>query len=225
MVRHRVSGEGLLITFEGGDGSGKSTQARLLADYLVERGYPIGPLASPGEVLREPGGTAVGEAIRELLLHGDDPGSRTEALLYAAARAELVERVLVPELRQGRILIIDRYVDSSLAYQGWARGLGIDEVMAINEFAVGGLMPDLTFLLRLEPRVAAGRAGGGRRDRIEAEGVALQRRVVDGYAQVAARWPQRLRVIDGGRPPKVVLAEIAALTEALLAATGEAVDG
>ena len=120
---------GVLITLEGCDGCGKSTQAALLCERLAACGLPVGPSSAPGAVIREPGGTPAGEAVRELLLHG--PGALapwTEALLYAAARAELVERVLLPELGAGRILVLDRFVDSSLAYQGFARGLGVDAV-------------------------------------------------------------------------------------------------
>src|ERR687893_135332 len=154
---------GLFVTFEGIDRAGKTTQARLLADALGETAVAVG----------EPGGTAVGERVRELV---KDPavevGTEAEALLFAAARAELVARVIRPALDAGRVVVSDRYLDSSLAYQGAARGLGVDEVEAVNRLATGGLTPDLTFLLDLDSRAAAAR--GGEADRFEDEGHTLQ---------------------------------------------------
>jgi dTMP kinase len=140
---------GKLITFEGIDGCGKSTQAALLRDACVAAALEVGHLGAPGAVLREPGGTPAGEAIRELLLGGTPIAPWSEALLYAAARAQLVADVLRPSLAAGWLVILDRYVDSSLAYQGHARGLGVDQVAALNEWATGGLAPDLTFVIAL----------------------------------------------------------------------------
>ena len=155
---------GVLITLEGCDGCGKSTQAALLCERLAACGLPAGPAAAPGTVIREPGATPAGEAIRDVLLHGPSQMAPwTETLLYAAARAELVQTVLLPELAAGRILVLDRFVDSSLAYQGFARRLGVDEVLAVNEPALQGLLPDLTLVLDVDPVVGLARAGGGER--------------------------------------------------------------
>lgn len=209
-------GAGILISLEGCDGCGKSTQARLLCERLLDAGLPVGPAGAPGAVVREPGGTAVGERIRDVLLHGTDhPEPWTEALLYAAARAELVARVLLPELERGRVLVLDRFVDSSLAYQGHARALGLDEVLAVNEPGLCGLLPDLTVLLALDPVVSMGRLAGSP-DRIEAQGLAFQRRVAEGYELVARRFPERVRVVDGGRAPGEVAREIAELALATI---------
>lgn len=221
-----TSSGGFLISLEGCDGCGKTTQARLLCERLLATGYPVGPSAAPGTIVREPGGTEVGEAIRTLLLHVPHrPEAWTEALLYAAARAELVARVLLPELARGRVLVLDRFVDSSLAYQGAARGLGIDEVLAVNRPGLRGLSPDLTLLLRAAPEVCLGRLSGVP-DRIEAEGLAFQRRVAAGFDEVARREPRRVRVIDAEREPPAVAAEAAAVVlAALVARTGAAEAG
>ena len=201
---------GVLITLEGCDGCGKSTQAALLCARLAARGLPVGPSSAPGAVIREPGGTAAGEAIRDVLLHGlQAPAPWTEALLYAAARAELVERVLLPGLGAGRVLVLDRFIDSSLAYQGFARGLGIDAVLGVNEPGLRGLLPDLTIVLDVDPLVGLGRAGGTP-DRIEAEGLDLQQRVAAGFAVLARRFPERVRLIDGFRDIDLVAASVEA---------------
>jgi dTMP kinase len=210
----------VLITLEGCDGCGKSTQAALLCDRLAACGLPVGTAAAPGEVVREPGGTQAGEAVRTLLLHG--PGELapwTETLLYAAARAELVERVLLPALGEGRILVLDRFVDSSLAYQGFARDLGIDEVLAVNAPGLQGLMPDLTLVIDVDPVVGLARAGGAP-DRIEAEGLDFQRRVAAGFAVVAHRYPERVRIIDGFRDVDVVATDVEAAALEAIAVAG-----
>ena len=211
---------GVLITIEGCDGCGKSTQAALLSARLAACGLPVGPADAPGSVVREPGGTAAGEAIRDVLLHG--PGTLapwSEALLYAAARAELVERVLLPALRAGRILVLDRYVDSSLAYQGVARGLGLEAVLAVNEAALQGVLPQLTIVLDVDPGVGLARAGGAP-DRIEAEGLAFQQRVAAGFAVVARRFPERVVLIDGLRDVDLVAVDVEAAALAAVAAAG-----
>ena len=188
---------GLFVTFEGIDRSGKTTQARMLGDAL----------GADALAVREPGGTPAGERIREIL---KDPAAelapRTEALLFAAARAELVEGVIEPALRDGRVVVSDRFLDSSLAYQGGARGLGIDEVERINRFATHGLRPDLTFLLEIEPGFAAARAGES--DRFEDEGAGLQQAVAAAYEELIARDPGRWRRIDAARAPEEVHAEV-----------------
>jgi dTMP kinase len=180
---------GLFVTLEGIDRSGKTTQARLLCEAL----------GSEALCLREPGGTALGERVRELL-KGEAlrMGPEAEALLFAAARAELVAHVIRPALEEGRVVVCDRFLDSSLAYQGVARGLGLDRVARVNELATGGLVPDLTLLLEVDPVAAAARAG--ETDRFEGEGRALQERVGVAYEQLAAEDPERWRRIDASRP-------------------------
>jgi dTMP kinase len=211
---------GVLITLEGCDGCGKSTQAALLCERLAACGLPVGPREAPGAVLREPGGTPAGEAVRDVLLHGPAHlAPWTEALLYAAARAELVARVLLPELRAGRILVLDRFVDSSLAYQGFARGLGVDAVLAVNEPGLQGLLPDLTLVVDVDPLVALARAGGAP-DRIEAEGLDLQQRVVAGFAVLSRRYPERVRLVDGFRDVELVAADVEAAALEAVAAAG-----
>jgi dTMP kinase len=191
---------GLFVTIEGIDRSGKSTQARRLAEALGDDAL----------LVREPGGTPAGERIRDLL---KDPAIeldlRSEALLFAAARAELVAAVIVPALEAGKVVISDRYLDSSLAYQGHARGLGEAEVRRINEWATAGLAPDLTVLLRIDPAAAGARAGQA--DRFEDEGLALQQRVADAYEQLAAANPRRWKTVDGARSEEEVAAEVLAL--------------
>ena len=204
---------GVLITLEGVDGCGKSTQAALLCERLAACGLPVGPAGAPGTVIREPGATPAGEAIRDVLLRGpSEIAPWTEALLYAAARAELVQAVLLPALAAGRVLVLDRFLDSSLAYQGFARRLGVDEVLAVNAPALHGLLPDLTLVIDVDPVVALARAGGGdgRADRIEAEGLEFQQRVAAGFAALARRWPERVRLVDGFRAVDLVAVDVEA---------------
>jgi dTMP kinase len=194
---------GLFVTFEGIDRSGKTTQARLLCEALGEEAVAV----------REPGGTPAGERVRELL---KDPqvelGPEAEALLFAAARAELVRQVVRPALDAGRVVVSDRFLDSSLAYQGAARGLGVDEVARINAWATGGLRPDLTLLLALSPEAAAAR--GAEADRFEGEGRRLQERVLAAYEELAAAEPGRWRRVDADRPPENVHADVLAAVSA-----------
>lgn len=184
---------GRLIAFEGVEGSGKSTQLELLRRLLEGRGRDV-------VVTREPGGTPAGERVRALLL---DPAvelhPRAEALLFAAARAELVEAVIRPALERGAVVLCDRYLDSSLAYQGEARGLGRDPVSQVNRFATGGLLPDLVVLLDLDP--AAGLVRRARDpDRIEAQDLGFHRRVRDAFRDLAAAEPGRFAVVDAAAP-------------------------
>jgi len=202
----------LFVSFEGIDRAGKTTQAGLLADALGDRAVRV----------REPGDTPVGERIRELL---KDPsteiGDRAEALLFAAARAEVVDRVIAPALAAGRVVVCDRFLDSSLAYQGAGRGLGVAAVDAVGRFATAGLEPDLTFLLALAPDAAAARSGVA--DRFEDQGVRLQRRVLEAYEHLAAAEPVRWRRVDAERPAEAVHAEVMAEVErAIAAATAKA---
>ncbi len=178
----------MLVTFEGVDGSGKSTQAALAAERLAEGGHEV-------VLTREPGGTPLGERIRKVLLDGPEMTAWAEASLFAAARAELAERVIRPALARGAIVVSDRYLDSSLAYQGVARGLGIDRVLDLNA-AVADLLPDRTFVLLVDEETSAARLGA-RPDRMEREGAAFRAAVADGYRAVAERFPERIVVLDG----------------------------
>lgn len=190
----------MFVSFEGVDWSGKSTQALLLADWLRDQGRAV--LAT-----REPGGTPVAEAVRDLVLHGDDMAPWTEAALYAAARAEHVEKVIRPALERGEDVICDRYLDSSVAYQGGGRGLGEDRVRELSLTVTGGLLPDRTFLVLLDPETAASRSGGDH-DRIERAGGGFMQAVADAYRTLAAREPDRVVAIDGDREPDLIAGEI-----------------
>jgi dTMP kinase len=204
---------GRLITIEGIDGAGKSTLARALAESLAAQGHRI-------ELLREPGGVELSERIRALV---KDPAlevsARAEALLYAAARAQLVEERVRPLLDQGALVLLDRYVDSSLAYQGAARELGVEHVRLVNAFATGGLQPDRTLLLRIAP--AAGRARQAGRDelpdRLEREDEDFFACIAAAYDKLAAAEPQRIRVLDAGFTPATVLADALSALGDLLA--------
>ncbi|SNX53851.1 dTMP kinase [Thermoanaerobacterium sp. RBIITD] len=182
---------GKLITFEGIDGSGKTTQINLLKEYLLKLGYNI-------IVLREPGGTHVGEKIRDILLDEENkivPVS--EALLYAASRAELVSEIIIPSLKIGKIVILDRFVDSSIVYQGYARGIGIKAVEEINNIAISGLKPDLTIYLDIKPEEALKRINQRHdRDRLEMEDIDFHKKVYEGYKNLILSNPERFAVID-----------------------------
>jgi len=195
----------MFISLEGIDGSGKTSQAKLLARALGDDVV----------LVREPGGTKAGERIRQVLKDPDlelDP--LAELLLFCAARAELVAQVIGPAKEAGRDLICDRFSDSSVAYQGVARELGAERVEEICDLATGGVWPDLTVLLRIDPDRAARRIGRRRADRFEEEGIELQRRVAEGYDEVARRHPERVRMVeaDGDRDSvhAAVLAEVQA---------------
>ncbi|MDR2610731.1 MAG: dTMP kinase [Clostridiales Family XIII bacterium] len=206
----------LFITFEGTDGSGKSTQIRLLEKALISGGFdPV--------VTREPGGTRIGELIRSIIL---DTGNTeisdvAEMMLYAASRAQHVDEVIRPNLEAGRIVISDRFVDSSIAYQGGARGLG-NAVQEVNAYAVRDCVPDLTFFLLSDPVKLFERIERKDADRIEAEGLEVQRAARAAYEKIAAEDRGRVVVIDASRPANEIHAEIAALVGANLKKQGGA---
>ena len=191
----------MLITVEGLDGAGKSTLVAGLSAALAERGDRV-------VVLREPGGVEVSERIRELL---KDPAleidPRAEALLYAAARAQLVAQELRPLLDSGATVLLDRFVDSSLAYQGAGRGLGVEEIRALNAFGTGGLTPDRTLLLRIDPSAGLGRIADRPADRLEQEDVAFFEAIAAAYDALAAEEPERIAVIDASQSAEDVLSD------------------
>jgi dTMP kinase len=183
----------MFITFEGVDGSGKTTQARLLADKLRAEGRDVVDT-------REPGGTPLGERVRELLLAGEPITPWAETALFAAARAQLVDEVIRPALIRGADVVCDRYIDSSLAYQGLARGLGVERVLELNLLATRGLLPDRTFLLLLPLEQAAARQDE-EPDRIEREGAEFARHVDRAYRELAEIFAQRIVAVDGTKEP------------------------
>jgi dTMP kinase len=203
---------GRLITLEGLDGAGKSTLAAALTEALAQQGVRV-------ELLREPGGVALSERIRELV---KDPtltvSPRAEALLYAAARAELLHERVTPLLEEGAWVLLDRFVDSSLAYQGAGRGLGVEQVRAINLFATGGLTPDRTLLLRIAPGTGRARQGvrNTKPDRLEREGESFFEAIASAYDRLAAAESWRIRVIDAEQPPELVFERAFAEVEDLL---------
>lgn len=190
--------EGLFITLEGGDGSGKTTIMGRLAAYFQNRSMPY-------LITREPGGIEIAEKIRSIIL---DPAhtamdARTEALLYAASRSQHMSERVEPALKEGLIVLCDRFVDSSLVYQGYARGLGIEEVWNINRFAIGSRMPNITFYLDIEPEIGLSRIAANRErevNRLDMESVAFHQKVREGYQLVAATYPERIVILDANRP-------------------------
>lgn len=190
----------MFVTFEGVDGSGKSTQAELLREWLQNEGREV-------VVTREPGGTTLGERVRELLLDGEGMSPWSEAALFTAARAELVDQVIGPALASGADVVCDRYLDSSLAYQGVARGLGVERVLGFNVDAIRGILPDVTFLLAVDLDEARQRSAAAR-DRIEREGEAFLSLVDDGYRRLAGLFPQRIVTVDAGRPVHEIAKEV-----------------
>ena len=190
----------MFVTFEGLDGSGKSTQAELLRERLAADGVDV-------VATREPGGTELGEKLRDLVLHGGHVSAWAEALMYVAARAQLVDEVIRPALERGASVVCDRYLDSSVAYQGVGRGLGLERVLELNLDAVGGLLPDRSFLLLLDPATAPSRLTGDH-DRLEREGDDFRARVDAGYRDLAARFPERIVVLDGTLPAEELAEEV-----------------
>jgi dTMP kinase len=190
----------VFITFEGQDGSGKTTQAALLVDWLRGEGREV-------VATREPGGTPLGEAIREAVLHGHEMTAWTEALLFAAARAEHVEKVIRPALDRGAWVVCDRFLDSSLVYQGIARGLGVEQVLELNRPATGGLMPARTFVLVLDVDAARSRQGD-ELDRIEREDEPFRRVVADGYRELGILFPKRVSILDGSQPAETIAEQV-----------------
>lgn len=197
------------IVFEGGEGAGKSTQSSALADYLHARGHRV-------RRTREPGGTPAAEAIRAVLLDPANAGldDRAEALLFAAARGDHAARVIRPALDAGEIVVCDRYLDSSVAYQGMARGLGAQRVADLSLWATGGLIPDLTIVLDVDPALGLARVVGP--DRLEAEPLEWHQRVRQGFLDIAAESPDRYLVLDASRPAEDLAVQIATVVSDLV---------
>ncbi|HEU4340728.1 MAG TPA: dTMP kinase [Candidatus Binatia bacterium] len=209
------------ISFEGGDGSGKTTQVKALEQHLKDRGWPC-------LITREPGGTPLGQLIRRVLLEaGKQPVARpTELFLYLADRAQHVQEVILPSLTAGQIVLCDRYTDSTLAYQGYGRGIDLELLRRLNELANRGVQPDLTFLLdcpvelglaRTAQRQLNAPAGGNREDRFEREALEFHERVRAGFLQLARAEPNRFRVIDAVRPAGDISADIQRMVDERLA--------
>ncbi len=186
----------MLLSIEGIDGSGKSTQAEKLFEYLKRKNRKV-------ELLREPGATQVGESIREILF-SQSPSPLAELFLFEAARAELIEKKVKPLLKGGYLVILDRFTDSTLAYQGYGRGIEIELVMKLNEIASQGVKPDITFLIDVEPRTALSRIDKPNRF----EKLDFIKRVREGFLQIAQREKERIFIIDGNRPPSAVFNDI-----------------
>lgn len=197
--------QGIFITLEGIDGSGKDTQAKMLAKYLKAKEYSV-------LITREPGGTPIGEKIRKILLSPkiDRVDQRAEVLLFAASRAQIVSDIIKPALEKGKIVISNRYADSSYAYQGIARKMGLDWVMEINKWATQGLLPDITFFLDIPEELGLKRVDKSRdiRDKIEKDGEIFQRRVREGYYKLAKLFPERYRIIDAKRDEALIQEDI-----------------
>lgn len=196
--------QGLFISMEGPDGAGKSTQIQLLQDYLKDKGYET-------IITREPGGTAISEAVRQIILNKEykEMCEQTELLLYAAARAQLVNEVIRPALNAGKAVICDRFIESSVVYQGIARGIGIDKVYAVNDYALEGLRPQLTILLDLDAEEGLHRKKNqAELDRMEAEGLEFHQKVVEGYRLLAEREKERIMRISATLPKEDIHAKI-----------------
>ncbi len=197
--------KGLFITFEGLDGSGKTTQIALLADYLKRKGREV-------ITTIEPGGTTLGDRIRQILLDKNNAGMshKAEIFLFEASRAELVSKVIAPALGSGKIIICDRFFDSTIAYQGIARGLGVEKVMELSLWATDGIVPDLTFLLSVDVEGGEKRLSGSskNRDRIESEEEKFKQRIFDGYIELARKYSGRIVLIDAKQEIKTIFNQI-----------------
>ncbi|MGG4268059.1 dTMP kinase [Peribacillus simplex] len=196
---------GIFITMEGPEGAGKTTITQMLGKALQQEGYQV-------LLTREPGGVPISEQIREVILNKDNTAmdSRTEALLYAAARRQHLVEVVMPELERGGIVLCDRFIDSSLAYQGHARGLDIEEVYSINKFAIGDMMPDATFFFDIDPEEGLRRIqSNGEREvnRLDLEALDFHKKVCEGYQSIINRWEDRFIIVDAGQAVDEVFEE------------------
>lgn len=200
----------MLISFEGIDGCGKSTQIELLKNYLRKKNVK-------STVLREPGGTETSEAVRKLLLHGpDNMNPVTELLLFSAARSQLISEKVLPLLESGEVVILDRFYDSTTAYQGYGRGsASLDEIHQLNKLASHSVEPDITFYLKIDPKVAEARTSNDQKDRMESSGDSFFRKVADGFDEIS-RMEKRFKTVDASQPPDQIHATITEILEPLL---------
>lgn len=200
---------GLFLALEGGDGTGKSTQRALLGEWLTGLGHRV-------VLTREPGGTELGAVLRDALLHGGHVDPRTEALLFATDRSHHIASLVRPALEAGRIVVTDRYLDSSIAYQGGARDLGAEDIRQLSLWGTYGLLPDLTVVMDLDPATAAQRRAGQQPDRLEREPGEFHRRVRETFLQLAAAEPHRYLVVDAAGAPEEIHTQIRSAVEPLL---------
>lgn len=204
--------KGILITMEGTDGSGKSTQINLLKNYLQSKGKDV-------VIIREPGGTRIGEKIRDIILDKENTEMHkiTEMLLYASSRAQLIQEVIKPELSKGKCIICDRFVDSSYVYQGFARNISLEKVLQVNEIALSGVTPDITIFFDITPEVSLKRkmkysAG----DRIELEKIEFHNNVYEGYKKLISLYPNRIKSLNANRSPENIFNDVKLLIENIL---------
>lgn len=183
---------GLFITFEGVDGCGKTTQMRLFSEYLKEQGYEV-------VITREPGGKGLGEKIREILLNYDgEVSDRCESFLFLADRAQNIDTIVKPAINNGKIVLCDRHTDSTVAYQGYGRGLDLEEINMLNDLATSSLKPDLTFVFDIDTETSMQRVGK-EKDRMESAGIEFQNKVRDGYLKLAQQEPNRIKIVDASK--------------------------
>lgn len=198
--------KGVAISFEGGEGSGKSTIIKALSKYIDEH------LDTKCICTREPGGARISEQIREIIVSKDNKEicSETEALLFAAARAQFMHEIVKPNLDEGNIVLIDRFIDSSLVYQGIGRNLGVDRVLNINDFATNGWLPNITIVLDIEPSIGLKRIADNNREtnRLDEEDISFYENVRNGYLEMASKFPERIKVVDANRPVEEILKDI-----------------
>ena len=200
---------GLFITFEGVDGCGKTTQMKKLSDFLSSKGYDV-------VLTREPGGIGLGEKIREILLHFDgDVSSRAESFLFLADRAQNIDKIVNPAVEKGQIVLCDRHTDSTIAYQGYGRGVDIRELMRLNDIAVSGRKPDLTFVFDIDVQTSMQRVGQ-EKDRMESSGIEFFNRVRNGYLEIAKIEPSRVKVIDATRSIEDVYKDVSGIINGVL---------
>jgi dTMP kinase len=206
--------ERLFFSFEGPDGAGKTTIVQMLAQHLTKKGFDV-------MTTREPGGIEIAEQIRSILLNPNNKtmDARTEALLYAAARRQHLVEKIIPALEEGKVVLCDRFIDSSLAYQGFARGLGMDEIFSINQFAINGLMPVLTVYFDVDPKIGLERINKNQQrevNRLDLEQLAFHERVRKGYLKLLDQFPNRMRKVDASQPIEKVFDDVVTLLEPFL---------
>lgn len=201
--------KGLFVTFEGVDGCGKTTQMKLLAEYLTNHGYEV-------VITREPGAKGLGEKIRDILLHYDgEVSSKAESFLFLADRAQHIDKLVNPSVKEGKIVLCDRHTDSTIAYQGYGRGVDIEQLKVLNSLAVGNRVPDLTFVFDIDVETSMSRVGS-EMDRMEASGKEFFNKVRQGYLDIAASEPERVKVIDAKRSVSEISREVVQIVSEMM---------